>query len=149
MSESVAARRGPSRAGRARRGARAGARVCPQGGVSTPTPSTRAASISLRASTARARRSCASVLGGATPYPVVGEEQGGERARGGDDPTWYVDPLDGTTNFVHGHPFWCVSIGPSCGPTPALGAVVAPSLGVEWTAIVGGRAHAQRRGVPR
>ena len=23
---------------------------------------------------------------------------------------WYVDPLDGTTNFVHGHPFFAVSI---------------------------------------
>ena len=23
---------------------------------------------------------------------------------------WYVDPLDGTTNFTHGLPFWCVSV---------------------------------------
>jgi myo-inositol-1(or 4)-monophosphatase len=84
------------------------------------------------------------VLGRSAPYPVVGEEQGGERARGGDDPTWYVDPLDGTTNFVHGHPFWCVSIGLFVGPTPALGVVVAPPLGVEWTGVVGG--SAQRNG---
>lgn len=25
-------------------------------------------------------------------------------------PTWVIDPLDGTTNFVHGYPFFCVSI---------------------------------------
>jgi inositol-phosphate phosphatase/L-galactose 1-phosphate phosphatase len=28
-----------------------------------------------------------------------------------DAPTWFVDPVDGTTNFVHGFPFTCVSIG--------------------------------------
>ncbi|GAU29858.1 hypothetical protein TSUD_379480 [Trifolium subterraneum] len=32
-----------------------------------------------------------------------------------DDPTWIVDPLDGTTNFVHGFPFVCVSIGLTIG----------------------------------
>ena len=25
-------------------------------------------------------------------------------------PTWVIDPLDGTTNFVHGYPLFCVSI---------------------------------------
>jgi myo-inositol-1(or 4)-monophosphatase len=70
-------------------------------------------------------------------FPVVGEEQGGQRARGRDEPTWYIDPLDGTTNFVHGHPFWCVSVGLFVGPRPALGVVVAPTLGVEWTGVVG------------
>jgi myo-inositol-1(or 4)-monophosphatase len=72
----------------------------------------------------------------ATPFPIVGEEHGGERA-GLEAPTWYVDPLDGTTNFVHGHPFWCVSVGLLAGGRPLLGAVVAPSLGVEWTGIAG------------
>jgi fructose-1,6-bisphosphatase/inositol monophosphatase family enzyme len=27
------------------------------------------------------------------------------------EPTWIIDPIDGTTNFVHGFPFSCVSIG--------------------------------------
>lgn len=42
-------------------------------------------------------------------YGFLGEE-GGERA--GEDPTrrWIVDPLDGTTNFLHGLPHWAVSI---------------------------------------
>lgn len=40
---------------------------------------------------------------------VVGEElSSGTRARTGR--RWIVDPIDGTTNFVHGHPFVCVSI---------------------------------------
>jgi myo-inositol-1(or 4)-monophosphatase len=73
--------------------------------------------------------------------PVVGEETGGERSLDPNVPTWYVDPIDGTTNFVHGHPFWCVSVGLTLAGRPLLGAVVAPSLGTEWTGIVGGSAH--------
>jgi myo-inositol-1(or 4)-monophosphatase len=81
-----------------------------------------------------------------TPYPVVGEEAGGACASGG-GPTWYVDPLDGTTNFVHGHPFYCVSIGLVVGDgEPIVGAVVAPTLRVEWTGIAG--AAATREGEP-
>jgi myo-inositol-1(or 4)-monophosphatase len=76
-------------------------------------------------------------LAQAAPFPVVGEERGGERAAGPSAPTWYVDPLDGTTNFVHGHPFWCVSIGLIAGGRPVLGVVVAPELALEWTGIVG------------
>ncbi|MEJ1990549.1 MAG: inositol monophosphatase family protein [Maritimibacter sp.] len=43
-------------------------------------------------------------------YGWLGEEGGGED---GKDPTrrWIVDPLDGTTNFLHGLPHWAVSIG--------------------------------------
>jgi myo-inositol-1(or 4)-monophosphatase len=42
-------------------------------------------------------------------YGWLGEEGGGA---GGADPTrrWIVDPLDGTTNFLHGLPHWAVSI---------------------------------------
>jgi fructose-1,6-bisphosphatase/inositol monophosphatase family enzyme len=28
-----------------------------------------------------------------------------------EEPTWLIDPLDGTTNFVHKYPFVCVCIG--------------------------------------
>jgi myo-inositol-1(or 4)-monophosphatase len=72
-------------------------------------------------------------LSRATPFPIVGEEAGGDRASGESDATWFVDPIDGTTNFVHGHPFFCVSIGLVAGVLPVLGVVVAPALGVEWT----------------
>ncbi|NAZ38321.1 inositol monophosphatase family protein [Rubellimicrobium sp. CFH 75288] len=42
-------------------------------------------------------------------YGFVGEEGGETR---GEDPTrrWIVDPLDGTTNFLHGLPHWAVSV---------------------------------------
>jgi myo-inositol-1(or 4)-monophosphatase len=72
-----------------------------------------------------------------TPFAFIGEEEGGKPAKEKNAPTWYVDPLDGTTNFVHGHPFFCVSIGLVVGTEPLLGAVVAPALFTEWAGAVG------------
>lgn len=50
------------------------------------------------------------LLGARPNYGWLGEETG---ATPGTDPTrrWLVDPLDGTTNFLHGLPHWAVSIG--------------------------------------
>ena len=42
-------------------------------------------------------------------HDVMGEE--GARIESGSDYKWYVDPLDGTTNFAHGFPVFCVSLG--------------------------------------
>ncbi|MCE6951943.1 inositol monophosphatase [Cereibacter sphaeroides] len=49
------------------------------------------------------------LMGARPTYGWVGEETG---ATDGQDPTrrWIVDPLDGTTNFLHGLPHWAVSI---------------------------------------
>ena len=41
-------------------------------------------------------------------HDIMGEEQG--LVDTGSDYRWYVDPLDGTTNFAHGYPVFCVSI---------------------------------------
>src|SRR6202022_2748117 len=41
-------------------------------------------------------------------HDVLGEEQGLNHQ--GSDYRWYVDPLDGTTNFAHGYPVFCVSM---------------------------------------
>jgi myo-inositol-1(or 4)-monophosphatase len=41
-------------------------------------------------------------------HDVIGEE--GARVESGSDYRWYVDPLDGTTNFAHGFPVFCVSL---------------------------------------
>lgn len=42
-------------------------------------------------------------------HDLIGEE--GSRSETGSDYCWYVDPLDGTTNFAHGYPVFCVSLG--------------------------------------
>lgn len=75
--------------------------------------------------------------------PIVGEEQGG---KAGAELTWYIDPIDGTINFVAGHPFFAVSVGVMRGQEPVAGAVVAPALDLQWW---GSAAHgAKRNGVP-
>ena len=55
----------------------------------------------------RARRSASSLHDAAPELAFFGEETGGERA----DVGWFVDPLDGTANFVHGFPVVGVSVG--------------------------------------
>ena len=48
-----------------------------------------------------------------TAYPTHGmlaEESGSEHGAQGSDFVWIIDPLDGTTNFIHGFPVYCVSI---------------------------------------
>jgi len=77
-------------------------------------------------------------LAAATPeLGLVAEEGGGQQK----PLTWFCDPLDGTTNFVHGHPFWAVSIGLLEQGRPVAGAVVAPALGLTWAAFQGGPAQ--------
>ena len=41
-------------------------------------------------------------------HDVLGEE--GARVETGSDYKWYIDPLDGTTNFAHGFPVFCISM---------------------------------------
>ncbi|KAH0890848.1 hypothetical protein HID58_053277 [Brassica napus] len=54
-----------------------------------------------------------------------------------DEPTWIVDPVDGTTNFVHGFPFVCVSIGLTIGKVPVVGVVFNPIMDELFTGVQG------------
>jgi myo-inositol-1(or 4)-monophosphatase len=48
-----------------------------------------------------------------TAYPghgILAEESGREHGAKHSDFVWIIDPLDGTTNFIHGFPVYCVSI---------------------------------------
>ena len=48
-----------------------------------------------------------------TAYPdhgILAEESGQTRGNPNSDHVWIIDPLDGTTNFIHGFPVYCVSI---------------------------------------
>lgn len=78
-------------------------------------------------------RAIAQVLRAADPgIPILAEESG----RSGDlgDRYWVVDPLDGTTNFVHGFPIVGVSVALVDGGSPVAGAVHAPFLGETYGA---------------
>jgi myo-inositol-1(or 4)-monophosphatase len=68
-------------------------------------------------------------LARATPGIEVLAEEGGGAWQA--STRWIVDPLDGTTNFVHGLPIFATSIGLVVGGRPVLGVVRAPALG--WT----------------
>ncbi len=43
-------------------------------------------------------------------HAILAEESGALDGRGDDDCQWIIDPLDGTTNFLHGHPHFAISI---------------------------------------
>jgi myo-inositol-1(or 4)-monophosphatase len=71
-------------------------------------------------------------LAAAFPEDRVVAEEGTTRGdAGGAQRVWYVDPLDGTTNFAHGMPLFSVSLGLAIDRRPVLGVVEAPALG--WT----------------
>ena len=74
-------------------------------------------------------------------HAFVGEESvaaaDGKLPEIGDEPTWFVDPLDGTTNFVHAFPFSCVSIGLTVKKKPVVGVVFNPISNECFSAVVG------------
>ncbi len=59
-------------------------------------------------------------------HTILGEE-GGSVAGTSSRYRWIVDPLDGTTNYAHGFPFYCVSIGLEADGVMEVGAVYDPS----------------------
>ena len=59
-------------------------------------------------------------------HGILGEETGQKSA--GHEFLWVIDPIDGTTSFFHGQPFFSVSIALQENGTTVLGAVYAPAL---------------------
>jgi histidinol-phosphatase len=74
-------------------------------------------------------------------HNVLGEEQGLTSASGGapenDAPTWIVDPIDGTNNFVWGVPIWATLVALSLNGDFVVGAVHAPALEETYDAAAG------------
>lgn len=71
---------------------------------------------------------------------IVGEEGGvrdGGAVPAADQVTFYVDPIDGTSNFAAGLPLFCVSIGVAIGQELVAGVIDAPILGQVFTAADG------------
>ena len=58
----------------------------------------------------------------------------------GATPLWVVDPLDGTTNFLHAHPLSAASVAVAVEGEPVAGAVVCAATGERWWARRGGGA---------
>ena len=72
-------------------------------------------------------------------HAVLAEESGGNETQS--DYRWVVDPIDGTTNFVHGYPFYCVSIAVQYQQETVAAVVLNPVLGELFSALKGGGAY--------
>ncbi len=74
-------------------------------------------------------------------YPdhgFIGEEQPPEQVPNQDDGmNWVVDPLDGTTNYVHGFPIYAVSVAVVRGSTLLAGVVYDPNMDQIFAAAAG------------
>lgn len=92
----------------------------------------------------RAERAIYRVLHRAAPaYGFVGEESG--RVGRDTECQWYVDPIDGTTNFVHGVPIFCVSIALVHRGEPVLGVIFDPMRDELFTAVRQGGSYLNGR----
>jgi myo-inositol-1(or 4)-monophosphatase len=80
------------------------------------------------------------------PTAVILGEEGGTYAASGNE-RFIVDPLDGTTNYAHGYPMFCVSLAYERDGITEAGAIDAPFLGLHFTARRGGGAHLNGRAI--
>jgi histidinol-phosphatase len=78
-------------------------------------------------------------------HAVLGEEDGLDGPAGA--PTWILDPIDGTTNFIRGNPIFATLIALRVDERDVLGVVSAPALGSRWDGVVGQGAHQDGRPV--
>jgi myo-inositol-1(or 4)-monophosphatase len=77
---------------------------------------------------------------------IISEEGGGKSSEANDSEyKWAIDPLDGTTNFRHSYPFFCVSIGVLKNDIPIAGVVYDPIRDELFTAIEGEGAYLNGR----
>ena len=70
---------------------------------------------------------------------ILGEE--GTDTPGTSGVRWIIDPLDGTTNYLYGHPQWSVSIGIEIDGVGSVGVIDAPMLRETYSAAIGQGAY--------
>ena len=115
------------------RAARAGARVLVESGLPKPGlhADLKGAGDYVTTFDRQSESAILEVLAREAPgMAVLAEERGGMRA----GTMWAVDPLDGTTNFMRGFPVVAVSVGLLHEGVPIAGVVIAPFLGLEFSA---------------
>jgi myo-inositol-1(or 4)-monophosphatase len=97
------------------------------------------------------RRSEAEILGilqrDFPEHAIVAEESGPSGGGAASRWVWYVDPLDGTTNFAHGYPSFCVSISLTENGKPLIAAVFDPTRDELFTARRGAGAQLNGRSI--
>jgi len=81
------------------------------------------------------------------PQHAIVAEEGGTGAAAGARYCWYVDPLDGTTNFAHGYPCFAVSLGLLEDGDPLVGVVYNPVTQELFSAVRGEGAYLDHKRV--
>jgi myo-inositol-1(or 4)-monophosphatase len=94
-----------------------------------------------------AQRAAVAVIAERHPdHGVLAEESdAGPPTTGGGVPLWVIDPIDGTTNFLHGHPMYATSVAAVIDGEPEVGVVACPSTSERWWATRGGGAFKNGR----
>lgn len=103
------------------------------------------------------QRTIQAFLAGRFPeHGFLGEEEGAgaRRPDAAAPPTWIVDPIDGTTNYVHDFPLYCISIGLQVAGELVVGVVYEPTRDEMFSAAQGrgawlGERRLQVGGAPR
>ena len=83
-----------------------------------------------------------------TAYPqhgILAEESGTQHGNPNADHVWIIDPLDGTTNFIHGFPVYCVSIALAVNDRVEQAVIYDPSRNDLFTATKGRGAYMNER----
>lgn len=87
-------------------------------------------------------RAIRSYLADRTPeIGFLGEEEG-TTGDPGVDSVWTLDPIDGTSNLVHGVPLHALSLALVTNGAPVVGVIDLPALGTRYTAVEGAGSHA-------
>ena len=103
----------------------------------------------VSAADVEAQRAALAVIRSRHPdHRILAEEHGdvAPATAAAEAPLWVVDPIDGTTNFLHGHPMYATSIAVLVEGIPEAGVVQCPTTGERWWATKGGGAF--KNGLP-
>jgi len=82
-------------------------------------------------------------------HKILSEESASSIAAMPSEPLWVIDPIDGTTNFSRGIPYWAVSIGVAWDGFVQVGVVYAPQLGETFSAVRGQGAKLNSQQIPQ
>lgn len=95
-----------------------------------------------------AQEAALGVISGEWPeHAIMAEEEEAAKTAVPTDgtPLWVVDPLDGTTNFLHDHPNYCASVAVTVDGEPVAGCITSAPTGERWWARAGGGAFRSGR----
>jgi myo-inositol-1(or 4)-monophosphatase len=108
-------------------------------------PRSRSTTSSPKSTTPASKPIIETLLGAYPDHGILAEESGSEHGAKDSEFVWIIDPLDGTTNFIHGFPVYCVSIALSVRGKIEQAVVYDPTRNDLFTATKGRGAYMNER----